>query len=131
MTPFWDPNFTPTVWSIGGPVPLYPWRVRTQFWFEHSDIGPRSCLLSCDLLALPWPGESRVGMTPNMVILASSPHLTNLWCPDAGSSEGARFGEGSREFVLGGPRVNCFVPASGGSRREVNSGVFRANLGLG
>ena len=22
MTPFWDPNFTPPVWSIGGPISL-------------------------------------------------------------------------------------------------------------
>ena len=37
----------------------------------HSDIVPRSCLLSCEPLALPWPGEPRVGMTPILVILAS------------------------------------------------------------
>ena len=24
MTPFWDPNFTPPVWSIGGPISLCP-----------------------------------------------------------------------------------------------------------
>ena len=31
----------------------------------------RSGLLSCEPLALPWPGEPRVGMTPFFVILAS------------------------------------------------------------
>ena len=24
MTPFWDPNFTPPVWSFGGPISLCP-----------------------------------------------------------------------------------------------------------
>ena len=24
MTPFWDPKFTPPVWSIGGPISLCP-----------------------------------------------------------------------------------------------------------
>ena len=24
MTPFWDPNFTPPVWSIGRPISLWP-----------------------------------------------------------------------------------------------------------
>ena len=37
----------------------------------HSDISPRSCLLPCEPLALPWLGEPRVGMTPILVILAS------------------------------------------------------------
>ena len=37
----------------------------------HSDISRRSGLLSCELLALPWLGEPRVGMTPILVILAS------------------------------------------------------------
>ena len=27
--PFWDPNFTPPVWSIGGPIPLCPQGART------------------------------------------------------------------------------------------------------
>ena len=90
----------------------------------HSDIDPRSCLLSCEPLAVPWPGEPRVGMTPILVILASSPHLMNPWCPDAGTSEETRLGEGSREFVLEGHRVSCLVPTSGGSGRGVNFGDF-------
>ena len=97
----------------------------------HSDIGPRSCLLSCEPLALPWPGESRMGMTLILVILASSPRLANPWRPDAGTSEGTRLGEGSREFVLEGRRVSCFVPTCGGSGQGVNFGVFRANISLG
>ena len=71
MTPFWDPNFTPPVWSIGGPKSPCPWKVRTQFQVVHSDESLRHCLLSCEPLALPWPGESPVGMTPILVILAS------------------------------------------------------------
>ena len=80
--------------------------------------------MSCETLALPWPGEPRVGMTPILVILASSPHLMNLWCPDAGTSEETRLGEGSRKFVLEGHRVRCLVPTSGGSGRGVNFGDF-------
>ena len=72
MTPFWDPNFTPPpVWSIGGPISLCPWEAWTQFQVVHSDMSPRSCLLSCELLALPWPGEPCVRMIPILVILAS------------------------------------------------------------
>ena len=85
---------------------------------------PRSCLLTCESLALPWPGEPRVRMVPILVILASRPHLTNPWCPDAGTSEGTRLGEGSREFILEGHRVSCLVPTSGGSGRGVNFGDF-------
>ena len=29
MTPFWDPNFDPPVWSIGGPISLCPWGAWT------------------------------------------------------------------------------------------------------
>ena len=29
MTPFWDPNFTPPVWSVGGPISLCPSGART------------------------------------------------------------------------------------------------------
>ena len=29
MTPFWDPNFTPPVWLIGGPISLCPRGART------------------------------------------------------------------------------------------------------
>ena len=71
MTPFWDPNFSPPPWSIGGPISLCPQGTRIEFQVVHSDIGHRSCLLSCELMALPWPGESPVGMTPILVILAS------------------------------------------------------------
>ena len=84
----------------------------------------RSCLLPCELLASPRPGEPRVGMTPILVILVSGPHLTNPWCPDAGTSEGTRLGEGSKEFVLEGHRISCLVPTSGGSGRGVNFGEF-------
>ena len=59
-----------------------------------------------------------------LVILASRPHLTNPWCPDAETSEKTRLGEDSREFVLEGHRVSCLVPTSGRSRRGVNFGDF-------
>ena len=71
MTPFWDPNFTPPVWSIGGPKSLCPQGARTYFQVLHSDMSLRSCLLSCESLDLPWPGELRVKMMPIFVILAS------------------------------------------------------------
>ena len=87
-------------------------------------MSPRSCLLSGQALAVPWPGEPHVRMMPILVIFASRFHLTNLWCPDAGSSVGTRLGEGSREFVLEGHRVSCLVPTSGGSGRGVNVGDF-------
>ena len=51
-----------------GSIPEF-WLI--QIHFVHSDIGPRSCLLSCGPLALPWPGEPHVGMTPILVTLAS------------------------------------------------------------
>ena len=54
-----------------------------------------------------------------------------FWCPDAGTSERTRLGEGSREFVLEGHRVSCLVPTSGGSGRGVRFGVFGANISLG
>ena len=63
MTPFWDPDFTPPCGQLAAP-----------YLSAHREPGPkspRSCLLSCEPLALPWPGESCVGMTPNLVILAS------------------------------------------------------------
>ena len=130
MTPFFGPQFQPPMWSIGGPISVCPWGVRTKFQVVHSDIGPRSCLLSCEPLALPWSGESPVGMRSILVILASSPHSMNPWCPDAGTSEGTRLGEGSREFVREGHRVSCLVPTSGGSEQGVNFGVFGANISL-
>ena len=71
MTHFWDPNFTPPVWSTGGPISLCPQGSRTEFYVVHSDIGRRSCLLSCEPLTVPWPGEPRVGMTQILIILAS------------------------------------------------------------
>ena len=122
--PILGPEFHPLVWSIGGPISLCPWGARTQFQVVHSDRSPRSCLLPCESLTVPWPGEPRVGMTPILVIWASLPHLTNPWCPDAATSEGTRLGEGSREFVLEGHRVSCLVPTSGGSGRGVNFGDF-------
>ena len=69
--PLLGPQFHPPVWSIGGPISLRPLVARAQFQVVHSDIGQRSCLLSCESLALPWPGEPRVGMMPILVILAS------------------------------------------------------------
>ena len=87
-------------------------------------MSPRSCLLSWGPLALPWPGELHVRMASMLVILASWPHLTNLWCPDAETSEGTRLGKGSRELVFEGHRVSCLVPTSGGSGRGINFGDF-------
>ena len=69
--PLLRPQFQPPVWSIGGPKSLCPQEARTQFQIVHSDRIFRSCLPSCGPLALPWPGEPRVGMTPILVILAS------------------------------------------------------------
>ena len=69
--PILGPQFPPSVWSIGGPISLCPQGARTQIQVVHSDISPRSCLLTCEPLALPWPGEPCVGMTPILVILAS------------------------------------------------------------
>ena len=129
--PLLGPQFHPPVCSIGGPISLCPQGARTPFQVVHSDVSPRSCLLCCEPLALPWPGEPHVGITPILVILASLPHLTNPWCPDAGTSEGTRLGEGSREFVLEGRRVSCLVPTSGRSGPGVNFGDFRANISLG
>ena len=71
IDPILGPQFPPSVWSIGGPIPLSPQGARTQLQVVHSDISPQSCLLPCESLALPWPGEPRVGMTPILVILAS------------------------------------------------------------
>ena len=69
--PLLGPQFHLPVWSIGGPISLCPQRSRTQFHVVHSEESPRSCLLSCEPLALPWPGKPRVGMRPILVILAS------------------------------------------------------------
>ena len=71
MTPFWDPNFTPPCGQLAAPYLYAHKEPRPQFQVLHSDIGPRFCLLSCEPLALPWPGEPRVGKTPVLVILAS------------------------------------------------------------
>ena len=57
--------------------------------------------------------------------------MTHPCCPDAGTSEGIRLVEGSREFVIEGHRVSCLVPTSGGSGRVVNFEVFQANISLG
>ena len=64
-------QFHPPVWSVGGFISLCPQKARTQVHVVQSDRSPRSSLLSCEPLALPWPGEPRVGMTPILVILAS------------------------------------------------------------
>ena len=71
MTPFWDPNFTPPCGQLVAPY-LYAHREpRPKFKVVHSDRSPESCLLSCEPLDLPWPGEPRVEKTPILVILAS------------------------------------------------------------
>ena len=71
MTPFWDPNFPLPCGQLAAPF-LYAHREpRPPFQVVHSDRNPRSCLLPCEPLALPWPGGPRVGMTPILVILAS------------------------------------------------------------
>ena len=69
--PILGPQFPPSVLSIGGPIPLCSQGARTEIQVVHSDKSPRSCLLTCEPLALPWRGEPRVGMRPILVILAS------------------------------------------------------------
>ena len=69
--PLFGPQIHPPVWSIGGPVSLCSQEARTKFQVVNSDISPRSCILSCEPLALPWPGEPCVEMTPILVIQAS------------------------------------------------------------
>ena len=69
--PLLGPQFQAPVCSTGGPISLCPLEARTQYQVVHLDRGPLSCLLSSAPLALPWPGEPPVGMTPFLVILAS------------------------------------------------------------
>ena len=69
--PVLGPQFHPSVWSIGGPISLCPQAARTQFEVVHSDMRPRPCLLSCEPLALPWPGKPPVRMIPILVSFAS------------------------------------------------------------
>ena len=69
--PLLGPQFPPPVWSVGGPISLCQGKVRTQLQFLHLDRGPRSCLLSCESLALPWPSKPPVGVTLTMMISAS------------------------------------------------------------
>ena len=71
MNPFWDPNFTPPCGLLAASYLYAHKEPGLNFKLVHSEIGPRSCLLSCEPLALPWPGRSRVGMTPILVTLAS------------------------------------------------------------
>ena len=97
MTPFWDPNFTPPCGQLAAPYLYANKKPSTQFQVVHTDNGPRSDLLSCEPLALPWQGEPRVRMMPVLVILASRPQMTNPWCPDAGTSEGIRLGGGLQD----------------------------------
>ena len=58
MTPFWDPNFPLPCGQLAAPF-LYAHREPGPH-IVHSDISPRSCLLPCEPLALPWSGEPRV-----------------------------------------------------------------------
>ena len=69
--PCLGPQFQPPVWSVGGPISLCLSETRTYFQVMHLDGSPRFCLLSCDSLGLPWPGEPPVEITPILVILAS------------------------------------------------------------
>ena len=69
--PILGPQFPPSVWSVGGPISLCPKGARTYIQVVQSDISPRSCLLTCEPLAVPWSGGPCVGMTPILVILAS------------------------------------------------------------
>ena len=69
--PILGPQFPPSVWSIGGPISLSPQGARTQLQVVHSDMDFGSCFLPCELMALPWPGEPRVGTRPILVIFAS------------------------------------------------------------
>ena len=69
--PLLGPQFHPPVWSIGGPIPLCPQGAWTEFQVVHSDMSPRSGLLSCERLVLPWPGEPCVEIAPILAILAS------------------------------------------------------------
>ena len=69
--PLLGPEFQPPVWSIGRPISLCPQGARTQIKVVHSDTSPRSYLLSCEPLALPWRGELGVRIVPIVVTLAS------------------------------------------------------------
>ena len=71
MTPLWDPNFTPPCGQFAAPYLYAKSEPGPNFEVVHSAMGPRSCFLACEPLALPWLGEPRVGMTPILVILAS------------------------------------------------------------
>ena len=69
--PCLGPQFQPPAWSVGRPISPCPYGAGTQLQVVHLDMGPRSRLLLCGSLALPWPGEPPVGMTPSLVIWAS------------------------------------------------------------
>ena len=71
MTLFWDPYVTPPFGQLAAPYLCAHEKPGPNFKVLHLDRGPRSCLLSCVPLALPWPGESPLGMTPILVTLAS------------------------------------------------------------
>ena len=71
MTPFWDPNFSPSCGQLAAPYLFAYGNSGPKFKILHSDKSPRSCLLSCEPFALPWLGKPTVGMTPFLVILAS------------------------------------------------------------
>ena len=71
MTPFLDPNFNPPCGQLAAPYLSAHEEPGPNFKVVHLDIGARSCLLSCEALAVPWPGEPPVGITPVLVIWAS------------------------------------------------------------
>ena len=52
--PFWDPNFSFYVWSMGGPISFTPWESRTYIQVLHLGISLRSCLLSHEPWVPPW-----------------------------------------------------------------------------
>ena len=61
------------------PPRVVNWRPHISMPMRSPDLIPSCtlryksyvCLLSCESLALPWPGEPRVRMMPILVILAS------------------------------------------------------------
>ena len=69
--PLLGPQFHPLCGQLAAPYLHAHGEPRPNFRL-YTQIYPfRSCLLSCEPLALPWPGEPRVRMMPPLVILAS------------------------------------------------------------
>ena len=69
--PLLRPHFTPPCGQLAAPY-LYAHREPGPNSKLYTQIeSPTSCLLPCEPLALPWPGEPRVRMMPILVFLAS------------------------------------------------------------